>query len=50
MADIMRGLWWCVSGVFATCWLGEDFREGDFFAGCVFWGEVVEVGADEAAV
>jgi hypothetical protein len=38
------------AGVETTGGSGQHFAKGDFFAGCVFWGKVVEVGSDEAAV
>jgi len=50
MANIVRWFWGRVPSIDTTCWLGEDFGEGNFFARGVFWGEVVEVCPDEAAV
>jgi hypothetical protein len=50
MAYVVRRFWGCFACVYAACWSREDFGEGYFFAGGVFRGEVVEVGADETAV
>jgi hypothetical protein len=50
MPNSERWLGRCFSRVETAGWRREDFAEGDFFAGCVFGGEVVEVGADETAV
>jgi hypothetical protein len=50
MSNIVRWFWWCLSCVHSAGGLNEYFGERDFFAGGVFGGEVIQVGADETAV
>lgn len=50
MSDIVRWFRRCDACVDTACWSGQDFGKRNFFAGSVFGGEVVEVGAHETTI